>query len=43
MYLRNATSLMYKLSDKISVGLNNTYTDNVISKNIFTINLGVKL
>ena len=43
MYLKNETSLMYKLTDKVSLGVSNTYTDSVESKNIFTLNVGVKL
>ena len=42
MYLRNSTDLMYKLTDKISIGVGNTYTDSIATKNIFTINLAIK-
>ena len=42
MYLRNSTDLMYKLTDKISIGVGNTYTDSISTKNIFTINLAIK-
>ncbi len=42
MYLRNSTDLMYKLTDKISIGVGNTYTDSITTKNIFTINLAIK-
>tara|TARA_B100000902_G_scaffold38459_1_gene45808 strand:+ start:51298 stop:51939 length:642 start_codon:yes stop_codon:yes gene_type:complete len=42
MYLRNSTDLMYKLTDKISIGVGNTYTDNIETRNIFTINLAIK-
>ena len=43
MYLRNSTDLMYKLTDKISIGVGNTYTDNIETRNIFTINLAIKI
>ena len=43
MYLKNETSLMYKLTDKVSLGVSNTYTDSVETKNIFNLNVGVKL
>ena len=42
MYLRNSTDLMYKLTDKISIGVGNTYTDNIETRNVFTINLAIK-
>ena len=42
MYLRNSTDLMYKLTDKVSIGVGNTYTDSIATKNIFTINLAIK-
>ena len=41
-YIRNSTDLMYKLTEKVSLGVGNTYTDNIESKNIFTINLAIK-
>ena len=42
MYLRNSTDLMYKLTNKVSIGVGNTYTDNIETRNIFTINLAIK-
>ena len=33
---------MYKLTDKISIGVGNTFTDNIETRNIFTINLAIK-
>ena len=42
MYLRNSTDLMYKLTDKILIGVGNTYTDNIETRNVFTINLAIK-
>ena len=42
MYLRNSTDLMYKLTDKVSIGVGNTYTDSIATKNIFTINWAIK-
>ena len=41
-YIRNSTDLMYKLTERVSLGIGNTYTDNLTSKNIFTINLAIK-
>ena len=35
MYLRNSTDLMYKLTDKVQIGVGNTYTDNIETRNIF--------
>ena len=42
IYLRNSTDLMYILADKISIGVSNTYTDNIETRNIFTINLAIR-
>ena len=42
IYLRNSTDLMYKLTDKVSIGVGNTYTDNIETRNIFTVNLAIK-
>ena len=42
MYLRNSTDLMYKLTDKVSIGVGNTYTDNIETMNIFIKNLAIK-
>ncbi len=40
VYIRNQTSFNYLLTDKITVGLSNTYTEDPIDNNVLSINLG---
>lgn len=41
-YLRNETSVNYSLSDKVSLGFSNTYTEDPIDNNVLSITIGVK-
>ena len=41
-YLRNETAVNYSLSDKVSLGFSNTYTEDPIDNNVLSITIGVK-
>lgn len=41
-YLRNETAINYNLSEAVTVGLSNTYTEDPIDNNVLSITLGVK-
>ena len=41
-YLRNETAINYNLSEAITVGFSNTYTEDPIDNNVLSITLGVK-
>ena len=40
--IRNETAINYSLSDKISLGFSNTYTEDPIDNNVLSITIGVK-
>ena len=41
-YLRNETSLNYSLTEKVSLGFSNTYTEDPIDNNVLSVTIGVK-
>lgn len=41
-YLRNETAINYNLSETVSVGFSNTYTEDPIDNNVLSVTLGVK-
>ena len=41
-YLRNETAINYNLSEAITVGFSNTYTEDPIDNNVLSITIGVK-
>jgi putative salt-induced outer membrane protein YdiY len=41
-YLRNETAINYSLSDKVSLGFSNTYTEDPIDNNVLSVTIGVK-
>ena len=41
-YLRNETAINYSLTETVSVGFSNTYTEDPIDNNVLSITLGVK-
>ena len=41
-YLRNETSINYSLTEKVSLGFSNTYTEDPIDNNVLSVTIGVK-
>ena len=41
-YLRNETGLNYNLTDTVSIGFSNTYTEDPIDNNVLSVTIGVK-
>jgi putative salt-induced outer membrane protein YdiY len=41
-YIRNETAISYSLSDAVSLGFSNTYTEDPIDNNVLSITIGVK-
>ncbi len=41
-YLRNETAINYSLTETVSVGFSNTYTEDPIDNNVLSVTLGVK-
>ncbi len=41
-YLRNETALNYSLTETVSIGFSNTYTEDPIDNNVLSVTIGVK-
>ena len=41
-YLRNETAINYSLTEKVSLGFSNTYTEDPVDNNVLSVTIGVK-
>ena len=41
-YLRNETALNYSLTEQVSIGFSNTYTEDPVDNNVLSVTIGVK-